>query len=72
MIPVVHRKASALSGLKCDLAEQAQSMPSPTFTLDARALVLPSLCSIVSLVLSAEYRALVAHFEFIWYHTLSP
>ena len=60
IIPVAHEKNGASTGLKCDLAEQAQSTPFQTFTMDISVLYLPFLGSIISQVSSTECRALAA------------
>ena len=60
IIPVAHEKNGASTGLKCDLAEQAQSTSFQTFTMDISVLYLPFLGSIISQVSSTECRALAA------------
>ena len=68
IIPIVHEKSSALTIIKCDIAEQVLSNSFTTFTLDTCVLMPPFSCSTISRVPSEEYRALAASLNLL-YHT---
>ena len=70
IIRVVHEKSGDLTGLKCDLAEQAHSTPFETFTMNTRVLYLLFSGSIISRPICG-IQSTGGIFKLAWFHTLT-
>ena len=66
----MHEKSCALTGLKCDLAEQAHSTPFETLTMNTPALYLLFSGSIISCSVCGIQNT-DGTFKLAWYHTLT-